>query len=317
MSCISRWRACKSNKRWLRRKGGAHYRSGVGRNPSVIMKRHAIKYRCAKLWGAAWSGLSLRALRGYNGRASLPDDACISREEQEQKLDAIAGPDGSPLIPRGHVSLVFSISGVPFRHRFLVIEGNPMLLLGNDFLASHAAVISLSSKDSEGTIRLSRSTEGKDVVLQVSTGPRVSGAYSISSIQTVGEAETIPRLQYAKPLTIDFGRDPREPFSTPVEGQEAEITPLFSTADELAARAPATCSSEFLLYADTAVRIPGLSKASFLVPAPLALREHKDCAMFVDRLPHRDGLDDTPLVLPHVERTTEDFKIRVTSAVGL
>eukprot|EP00962_Isochrysis_galbana_P029700 scaffold9550_cov111-Isochrysis_galbana.AAC.5 len=55
--------------------------------------------------------------------ASLPDDACISREEQEQKLDAIAGPDGSPLIPRGHVSLVFSISGVPFRHRFLVIEG--------------------------------------------------------------------------------------------------------------------------------------------------------------------------------------------------
>eukprot|EP00962_Isochrysis_galbana_P000812 scaffold237_cov117-Isochrysis_galbana.AAC.2 len=63
--------------------------------------------------------------------ASLPDDACISREEQEQTLDAIAGPDGSPLIPRGHVSLVFSISGVPFRHRFLIIEGNPMLLLGN------------------------------------------------------------------------------------------------------------------------------------------------------------------------------------------
>eukprot|EP00962_Isochrysis_galbana_P033138 scaffold11031_cov120-Isochrysis_galbana.AAC.2 len=71
-----------------------------------------------------------------------------------------------------------------------------MLLLGNDFLASHAAVISLSSKDSEGTIKLSRSAEGKDVILQVSTGPRVSGAYSISSIQTVGEAETIPRLQY-------------------------------------------------------------------------------------------------------------------------
>jgi len=36
----------------------------------------------------------------------------------------------------------------------------------------------------------------------------------------MGEAEKIPRprLQCAKPLTIDFGRDPREPFSTPVEG---------------------------------------------------------------------------------------------------
>jgi len=36
--------------------------------------------------------------------------------------------------------------------------------------------------------------------------------------------------------------------------------------------------------------------------------------MFVDRLPHRDGFDDTPLVLPHVERANEDFKIRVTIA---
>eukprot|EP00962_Isochrysis_galbana_P006564 scaffold1756_cov117-Isochrysis_galbana.AAC.7 len=73
----------------------------------------------------------------------------------------------------------------------------------NDFLASHAAVISLSSKDSVGTIKLSRSAEGKDVVLQVSTGPRVSGAYSISSIQTVGEAETIPRQHDTKTYTLN------------------------------------------------------------------------------------------------------------------
>eukprot|EP00962_Isochrysis_galbana_P023994 scaffold7320_cov139-Isochrysis_galbana.AAC.2 len=75
----------------------------------------------------------------------------------------------------------------------------------------HAAVISLSSKDSEGTIKLSRSAEGKDVVLQVSTGPRVSGAYSISSIQTLGETEAIPRLQYAKPLGVGAGRQGARP----------------------------------------------------------------------------------------------------------
>jgi hypothetical protein len=74
---------------------------------------------------------------------SLPDDACAVRTRDDQPLQPITGPDGSPLIPRGHVALVFSISGVTFRHRFLVIEGNPMLLLGNDFLASHAAIISL------------------------------------------------------------------------------------------------------------------------------------------------------------------------------
>jgi hypothetical protein len=139
----------------------------------------------------------------------------------------------------------------------------------------------------------------------------VNGTSSIAVVKSTEEEEA-PPIPRAQPLTIDFSRDPRKPFSSPVEGQEAEIIPLFGSADELAARAPATCSSEYLLYADQPIRIPGLSQATFWVPAPLSLREHKDCALFVDRLPQRDGIDDPPLVIPRVEVANEEFKVRVT-----
>jgi hypothetical protein len=141
--------------------------------------------------------------------------------------------------------------------------------------------------------------------------PREGGRFSIAVVQPAKEDEP-EQVRRARPLTIDFTRNPREPFSSPIDGQEAEIMPLFDSADELAARAPATCSSEYLLYADKPVRIPGLSKATFWVPAPLSLREYKDCALFVDRLPNREGVDDSPIVIPAVEVTNEAFKIRVT-----
>jgi hypothetical protein len=112
---------------------------------------------------------------------------------------------------------------------------------------------------------------------------------------------------------VDFSRDPREPCSCPLIGQEAEIESFFGSADEFAARAPVSSSSEYLLYADQPLRIPGLSKATFLVPAPHALRDHSECSFFVDRLPNRDGgLVDTPLVVPTVATLTDDFKIRIT-----
>jgi hypothetical protein len=92
----------------------------------------------------------------------------------------------------------------------------------------------------------------------------------------------------------------------------SEIEPLFGSADGFAARAPVSSSSGYLLYADQPLRIPGLSKATFLVPAPHALRDHSKCSFFVDCLPNRDGLVDTPLVVPAVAALTDDFKIRIT-----
>jgi hypothetical protein len=229
---------------------------------------------------------------------TLPDDVCITRALDERPTGSILRPDGSPLISRGYAHLTFSLSGTLFRHKFLVIEGNPMLLFGNDFLAAHAANIKLNCNGDEGTISLSSATcKGKELQFNVSTGPRPESSATVATAVTSSSAPDpvgLVPLPRAKPLTIDFSRDPREPFSSPLFGQEAEIEPLFGSADELAARAPVSSSSEYLLYADHPLRIPGLSRATFLVPAPHALRDHSKCSFFVDRLPTRDGLVDTP-----------------------
>jgi hypothetical protein len=208
---------------------------------------------------------------------TLPDDVCITRSLDERPSGTILGPDGSPLIARGYAHLTFLLSGTLFRLNFLVIEGNPMLLLGNDFLAAHAANIELNCNGDEGTISLSSDTcEGKETHFKASTGPRPEGhatvAAALPSSGTADPATPVP-LPRAKPLNIDFSRDPREPFSCPLIGQEAEIKPLFGSADEFAARAPVSSSSKYLLYADQPLRIPGLSKAIFLVPAPCRIRD--------------------------------------------
>jgi hypothetical protein len=99
---------------------------------------------------------------------TLPDDACMTRSLDERPAGTILGPDGSPLIARGYAHLTFSLSGALFRHKFLVIEGNPMLLLGNDFLAAHSANIKLNCNGDEGTISLSSATcEGRETQFNV------------------------------------------------------------------------------------------------------------------------------------------------------
>jgi hypothetical protein len=91
---------------------------------------------------------------------TLPGDVCMTRSLDERPAGTILGPDGSPPIARGYAHLTFSLSGYLFRHKFLVIEGNPMLLLGNDFLAAHSANIKLNCNGDEGTISLSSATCG-------------------------------------------------------------------------------------------------------------------------------------------------------------
>jgi hypothetical protein len=151
---------------------------------------------------------------------TLPDDVCMTRSFDERPTGTILGPDGSPLIARGCAHLTFSLSGTLFRHKFLVIKGNPMLLLGNDFLAVHIANIKLNCNGDEGTILLSSATcEGKETHVKVSTGPRPEGhatvAAAIPSSGTTDPAMLVP-LPRAKPLNFDFSRDPREPFSCPL-----------------------------------------------------------------------------------------------------
>ena len=48
-----------------------------------------------------------------------------------------------PRAARGRARIVFTIEGYAFSHWFKVIEGGMMLLIGNDFLHPHGAVLDM------------------------------------------------------------------------------------------------------------------------------------------------------------------------------
>lgn len=78
---------------------------------------------------------------------TLPPDACVTRDRHAYG-DPVSGADGTLLRTEGYADVIFSLSGLPCRHRFLVVVGAPMLILGNDFLQPRSASIHLS--DSKG-----------------------------------------------------------------------------------------------------------------------------------------------------------------------
>jgi hypothetical protein len=223
------------------------------------------------------------------------------------------GPNGEPLITRGYATLVFTISGQLFRHEFLVIEGLPMLLLGMDFLAAHSATVSLSNGSTDGVVSLSHPS-GVSHSITVSTHPR-RFAQQINSANAVGSAsaedDPMPSIEDKPgmpPVIIDFTRDPRQPFDTPLDGQRAVVEGLFDSADRFAQSAPASCSSDYLFYTDGAERIHARSTATLFVNLPKALRDHdKNIALLVTPLPHRKGLPDLPpLVMTRVVAAIEE-----------
>ena len=243
--------------------------------------------------------------------SSLPNDACVERLPQAV-VTPLHGPDGLPLITRGKARIVFSVGGFLFRHTFMVIEGNPMLLLGNDFLATHAASIQLASDSADGSITLGAPSTVAPLEVSGSPSPDAPPIFRVSTspIAVVPVSMTCAHVcpTSANPITTDFFRGPQ---ATKNDNQLV-TEPLFSTADEFAAKAPASCGSEYLLYTHEPITIPAYHRATFHVRIPLALREHEDCAMLVDRLPTRETIDSSPLVIPQVERPNSDHTIAVT-----
>jgi len=73
----------------------------------------------------------------------LPIDASVIRDYDDINTN-VCGPDGRALTTAGHATIVFTLAGLACRHRFLVVEGSSMVLLGNDFLHSRGATINLS-----------------------------------------------------------------------------------------------------------------------------------------------------------------------------
>ena len=83
---------------------------------------------------------------------SLPPGTCVSATYQTpQVTEGASGVDGTPLITVGVTTIVFTLSGHAYEEPFLIVEGEPLILLGNDFLAKHRASITVDDGTCLGT----------------------------------------------------------------------------------------------------------------------------------------------------------------------
>lgn len=89
-------------------------------------------------WSPAAMGDSGAAISliGTELLKNLPPDAVVKfRWSQGQVSQNVCGPNGEPLAILGEVDLLLTISRIPFRHKFQIVLGGDLLLMGADFMA--------------------------------------------------------------------------------------------------------------------------------------------------------------------------------------
>ena len=88
---------------------------------------------------------------------SLPPDAVVRHVPCAARISPVIGPSGERLLMLGTVSIVFAVEGRPYTHRFEVVDGGDLFILGNDFLAAHKGKVEPHLPDDpvDGFVRLS------------------------------------------------------------------------------------------------------------------------------------------------------------------
>ena len=193
--------------------------------------------------------------------AQMPSDALIVRDHSPVNF-AVEGPDGGPLVPRGRATITFAIDDRAYEHSFLVVEGKPLMILGQDFLAPWRAKLDLNTDhDGRGVMKLgdhsvrvtSNAADLGSVARPVTTNrPKVSAASAVPP-DAVGATA-------AAPSTTGTG----------------EAEPIHSVAPELRDLAPAELAKKrltlaegsYVLYTSESVVLPPMSKRLVYLRAP-------------------------------------------------
>ena len=107
---------------------------------NVGQKRLKAPYLVGRAW--AWSPAAMGdsgaaiSLIGTELLRLLPPDAVVKFHWARGQVSRnVCGPNGEPLVILGEVELLLTISRVPFRHKFQIVLGGDLLLLGADFMA--------------------------------------------------------------------------------------------------------------------------------------------------------------------------------------
>jgi len=259
---------------------------------------------------------------------SLPVDASVIHDYDETNTN-VCGPDGRALTTAGHATIVFTLAGLACRHRFLVVEGSSMVLLGNNFLHSRGATITLSIAGPCSMTLLTGEDDRKAHTVPVTTippGEERPMALTLPeepkalapTTKTEAGLPPLERPDFSTPIRpLDFNSDPSQPRVS-TDGQQVNIDPIPEPPDPTTPNTdrnpPRLCAEECLLFTHEAVRIPKRCKATFLIklPLPETFQSHLDSAVLVDRLPNRVGLEDPSLVEMRVDTPTPKGAVYVT-----
>ena len=238
--------------------------------------------------------------------AMFPTDACVERESNSEQKQT-NGPDGKPLRTHGHAVIVFYLNGTYYKHRFLVVEGKPLLLLGNDFLDAYKADIRYSD-EGRGVLTLrQKSKNGQTTEHTVDITCDAAKAFAVDTVSTCSE-ETGSSLQQEQTPTGD-----NDTSSTITYERLPGLDKPVISAEEMLKEHLEVGQSEQLIFTEEAIIVPPRSKATVWLRAPLELKGKK-ASYLIEHLTLRPGIDpDIPAVECRLVTPTEDgHRIPVT-----
>ena len=248
----------------------------------------------------------------------LPLDCRLSRDPWAV-VGPLSGPDGRPLVTMGRVKIEFRLGETRCQHEFAVVQGKPLVLLGNDFLVPRNAEILLNTDGvGNGHITLTSVTK-RGITLKhsfdVSSNARRSSparAVIPKTSQDVAIIGIDPDVGKSEPQANGGAREVRRERWIPEPQKPDELT-----TEALEEGTWRLETSEHLLYTDEAVEIPPRSRITIRVRAPQQLIEQGGVpSCMVDRLrqlEHQSEQDYARFAPPVVSRlaTVQDGYVEV------
>ena len=224
--------------------------------------------------------------------SALPADACVSRNPHAC-VGNVLGPNGDSMSLLGTATLVFDIQGVKFRQEFVVGRGAPILILGNDWSDAYKAQLSLNT-DGLGAAEVVLRTAQGDCHVALSTRRDVQQVALVQPHGPTGDS-MVPRYDHS----ADHGATGATAGATVVEALPTLSAPDSDAQSLVDAAVKVADPEEYYLYTGEAVLIPGRSKATIWLAAPLDLR-HEDVRDYLVRsLPNHFGIEkNPPMVVP-------------------
>ena len=203
-------------------------------------------------------------------RQARPDASVHTTLESQRVIEVtLVNLEGSALLDLGQVSMDFTLSGIPHRQTFRLVEGAPLLVLGNDFIAKHNASVNLL-RDSTGYLEYDWKGNRTRSALSTKPPPR-QGCGSFK--KNTAPLETTHRAAAAVTLPVPpRSLEPPSPSSTDAPLRAVKKAP------------------ESLLYSKLPIRIESMQDGEVWLDLPLPLRDLPG-PFFVEPVPSREGID--------------------------